>query len=204
MHGPDEAVSRRTRQRCIDRINRLHWKQAALQHDRTLEPSASTSTTTAPAQSGFGPVFSSLTDDPHAELELLPPTQTEPDNEDDTTMPTWSVPLDSDRFEYGARGDRSSEGEEDLPAGAPSSELDTGSGYGTDTGLPSLGYDLAAEWSTDIGYTSGSEADIEADVESHSELDNLLQISPASSRAGSPIVGIDMDDTGDFEPEVSL
>ncbi|KAF8595431.1 hypothetical protein BDV93DRAFT_528679 [Ceratobasidium sp. AG-I] len=35
MHRLDEPVSRRTRQRCINRIDLLHWKQAALERDGT-------------------------------------------------------------------------------------------------------------------------------------------------------------------------
>lgn len=82
--------------------------------------------------------------------------------------------------------------------------LDTGSDYRTGASSSSSSSDLTAEWSTDVGYSSGSEADIESDAESHPELDNLLLISPANSRADSPIRDIDMDDTRDFEPEASL
>jgi hypothetical protein len=118
-------------------------------------------------------------------------------------MPTWSAPNSSKHFEYGAWDDRSSESEEDLPP-ARSLGLDAGSDYRTDASSSSSSYDLATEWSTDVGYTSGSEAEIESDAESHPELDDLLLISPANSRADSPIRETEMDDIRDIESEVSL
>ncbi|KAF8670090.1 hypothetical protein RHS04_08678, partial [Rhizoctonia solani] len=57
-------------------------------------------------------------------------------------------------------------------------------------------------------YTSGEAADIETDTDSHPELDDLLPISPANSRAASPTVGLNIDQIGnnleDEAPQVPL
>ena len=177
-----------------------HWRQAALQGGGTLAASASGSTSIAATQSEPGLELSALIDDLHAELGLLPPAQIESDNGDDTTMPTWDIPLRSDRFEYGTCGNTSSESE-NLPT---VQSLDLGSGSDSAASAKLSNYDLAVDWSTDIGYSSGSEADVESDIESHPELDDLLQMTPMSSRAGSPVGGNEIDHMEELEHEVSL
>lgn len=198
MHRADEPVARRTRQRCTRRIDLLCWKRAATQEDRPSESFASGSAPMLPGT--FQPQLghAAQTDSFLAELGLLPSAQTRSDNEDDTTMPTWGG-LHSNRFEYGTWDNKSS-GSEDLPT-ARSLEIDSGNDSVASSKYSS--YDLAAEWSAEVGYSSGSEADVESDIESHPELDDLLPMSPMSSRAVSPIREIDLDDIREIEPEVS-
>lgn len=201
MHGIDEVVSRRTRQRCTNRIDLLHRKQATLQESRTLEPLARGSSLTATDQSQREAGPSTQSNNTSAEFGLLPPTQISfTDDDDDITMPTWGDPLRSEPFDYGARDIRSSEDEDSAAARS----LDFGSQSDSTASSKSSVYDLAAEWSTDVGYSSGSEADIESNMDSHPELDDLLQMSPLTSRAATPVGGIEMDDVNKPVSEVSF
>ncbi|KAG9087792.1 hypothetical protein FS749_002643 [Ceratobasidium sp. UAMH 11750] len=198
LHGPYDSVSKRTYQRCTDRINLSLWRQAALRREETLECSADASTSAAslcPAL-GAGP---SLLDDLAMELEPPLLAHSNPDDQDDTTMPTWGLHLGGNSFECGTGADEiSSAGEDDVPA---EKLLETESGGVSEAGTrsPTPSYDLAVEWSTDIGYSSGSEADVESEAGTHLELDELFPISPASSRAGSP--AFHMEESEDSEPE---
>ncbi|KAG9086903.1 hypothetical protein FRC06_002822 [Ceratobasidium sp. 370] len=114
-HGPHINVSKRT-QRCTQRIQLSHWRQAALQREAIPEPSVGTSTSTAPLHPTPG-AKSSLLDDLAFDLEPPPSARSNPDDQDDTTMPNWGLPLGGDCFEYGAGAHEiGSASEEDLPA----------------------------------------------------------------------------------------
>lgn len=144
--------------------------------------------------------LSAQNNDFSTDFGLLPPVQRRSTDEDDATMPHWGEPLGNKPFEYGTWDDESSAGE-DLPT---AQSLGIGSGSDSVASSKSSNYDLAAAWSTDIGYSSGSDADVESDTESHPELDNLLQMSPLSSRAATPIGEIEVNDMNELESEVSF
>ncbi|KAG9077218.1 hypothetical protein FS749_010918, partial [Ceratobasidium sp. UAMH 11750] len=81
LHGPGQAVSRRTRKGCTDRIELSLRRQAALQREETPGPSTDVSKLTVPLDSALDVGMASLADD--LDVELDPPPPDDPDNLDD-------------------------------------------------------------------------------------------------------------------------
>ncbi|QRW18305.1 Transposase family Tnp2 protein [Rhizoctonia solani] len=172
----------------------LHWRQAAHEQDVALGFWPSTSVSADPVPPSLN--ASTLEDDLDIDLEPPPPQNHHDDN--DTTLPTWGLP-NHEAFDYGALNQESFQS--DL-------ELDDNSDFGVETAPQTPIYNPEMDWASDLGYTSGEAADIETDTDSHPELDDLLPISPANSRAASPTVGLNIDQIGnnleDKAPQVPL
>ncbi|KAG9105025.1 hypothetical protein FRC07_009656 [Ceratobasidium sp. 392] len=192
IHERDEYVSQRTRRRCDERIELENLKHATLQQTQTPQPSANQPEYPEPMSAELEAALSAFVDSLAAELEPPLPAQSDLAYEDDITMPTWGMPFGEGGFEYGGQDNAAGESDDDLPA-AQSLEAGPESDSGADQLDLNPTYDIAAEWSTDVGYLSGTEADIDSDVESNAELDNLIPISPTlSPRPLTPEV-IEMD-----------
>ncbi|KDN34353.1 hypothetical protein RSAG8_12558, partial [Rhizoctonia solani AG-8 WAC10335] len=128
---------------------------------------------------------------------------------DDTTAPSWSRFGNSETFGCIPRENLSSaDSESDTEAAGTGG---TGLGFfepeGADDCLhatdsePDLGpdqLDYGQSGGTDVGYTSGSEADVDTDCDMYAELDDLEYISQASTRAPSPV----LEDSSNVEPPV--
>ncbi|KAF8761137.1 hypothetical protein RHS01_00188, partial [Rhizoctonia solani] len=168
--------------------------QAAHEQDVALGSWPSTSVSADPVPPSLN--ASTLEDD--LDIDLEPPPPQNHHNDDDTTLPTWGLP-NHEAFDYGALNQESFQS--DL-------ELDDNSDFGVETAPQTPIYDPEMDWASDLGYTSGEAADIETDTDSHPELDDLLPISPANSRAASPTVGLNIDQIGnnleDEAPQVPL
>ncbi|QRW26210.1 Transposase family Tnp2 protein [Rhizoctonia solani] len=173
---------------------RLHWRQAAHEQDVALGFWPSTSVSADPVPPSLN--ASTLEDD--LDIDLEPPPPQNHHDDDDTTLPTWGLP-NHEAFDYGALNQESFQS--DL-------ELDDNSDFGVETAPQTPIYDPEMDWASDLGYTSGEAADIETDTDSHPELDDLLPISPANSRAASPTVGLNIGQIGnnleDEAPQVPL
>ncbi|QRV95843.1 hypothetical protein RhiJN_23861 [Ceratobasidium sp. AG-Ba] len=155
--------------------------QATLSQSDVSEYTAGVSIQVPPLQGTTRAMNLGLIDELDAELEPPPPQNELEDIENDTTMPTWSIP--DEIFEYGTQNEECDD-DDDWPIASPwlpGAECATGPW----TPCPDPELDL----DTEAGYSSGSEADIETDNELYAELDDLLSMSPATSRAISPAPG---------------
>ncbi|EUC58638.1 transposase family tnp2 protein, partial [Rhizoctonia solani AG-3 Rhs1AP] len=112
---------------------------------------------------------------------------------DDVTMPSWNQLGLSGASSYGGQLNFSSTSSEDdieedtgLATNEPEGVVDYlhGTDSESDLGPEEVVYDQSGD--TDIGYTSGSEADVDTDDDMYTNLDDLEWISPASTRAPSP------------------
>ncbi|QRW22827.1 Transposase family Tnp2 protein [Rhizoctonia solani] len=141
-HLPKHTVSRRTRRRCIDRIDSLHWRQAAHEQDVALGFWPSTSVSADPVPPSLND--STLEDD--LDIDLEPPPPQNHHDDDDTTLPTWGLP-NHEAFDYGALNQESFQS--DL-------ELDDNSDFGVETAPQTPIYDPEMDWASDLGYTSAN------------------------------------------------
>ncbi|KAG9118470.1 hypothetical protein FRC07_007008, partial [Ceratobasidium sp. 392] len=203
LHGRTDRVSQRTFRRCVSRIQTECWKQAAIKQDAGAAGPSTGSSIAIPAQSALDAAqLSAVADELDAELEPPPPDL---NDEDDPTMPSWGVTTGamSDRFGYGGQDQEASGSEADILAAEH-----VGVDHSCDVEISekessSSGSSVAPEWSTDFGYSSGSEADVDSDAESNPELDDLIPISPARSQTRTPEASdVNIGDMEDIELEV--
>lgn len=196
-----KSVSQRIRRDCTKRIELSLAFDAALPHSETID-------TSSPASISMAKPRRSLNLQQRALASLIPAQPPQPPltlDEDDPTMSTWDLPFDDDLVEYGAREDESTAGSDDEPPIIGSYEVDAESDYETDTRSASPSREVDVDLgSTDVGYTSGSEADVELDGEKYMDLDNLLPISPNTSHPGSPSMDRGAEVAGDLEDLVSI
>lgn len=190
-----QKVSRRVRISCSREIDVNLWRQTAIAMNGPPEPPPIASTSTAPSSQPVDLVALAM-----ETLSPMPPRPElgsfgNPDKYEDTTMPTWNVPSSDGPFDYGDHNPMDlAEGDDDQNPGS-SRLFDSEPDSKSDSRPPTPGSDAyfeQYEYSpslTPVDYTSGSEADVDTDVEMYPHLDNLEPISPASSRPCSPHIG---------------
>lgn len=187
-----QKVSRRVRMGCTREIDVTFRRQAALASNNPPRSPPIASTSKAPPSQPPDLVALALETLSSRLLQPGPELFGNPDEDEDPTMPTWSMPPNDDPFNYGTHNAMDlSEGDDNQnPGNSRMFDSDCGSEVDSRPQTPgSDAYFEQYEYSpspTPVDYTSGSEADIDTDMEMYPHLDNLEPISPVSSRPCSP------------------